>query len=320
MLNLSNIGNVFKADKKDVAKAAAEVVGLIVMKGSDAQHAAVLKALGAAGARVDAVTDIGGGAVLISQQSFDKKDVETVEVSENTLAVVKSFSPYSLTGADFGKKLKVEGVYQSLYAACSAFQSSVYDVLSKATSPAEAKKGAAEVCKQFSAYVTDTLGGLPSEAFKWDAAVAGAVKEVEKAETEAKEAAVKAEAEKTTETKEEKKEEPKAEPVVKTDAPDFAKIVADALAPVAKTIADLTTSVADLAKKQDEQGKQVAEAVAKADGLDKKVSTTVVAAVKSADSPADKGTKKAEDDEDNVPFIDTAFSTTRKMHTRLYGG
>lgn len=318
MLNLSKIGNVFKAaPTEEVKKAAPAVVGLIVMKGSDAQHQAVLKALAAAGAKTDAVKDIEGGAVLVAQAEFDPKEVETVQISETTLAVIKSFSPYNMTEGDFDKKLKTEGVYQSLYTACSAFQSSVYDVLAKAESPADAKRGASDICKQFSSYVTDLLGALPSEAFKWDKAVADAVKEVEKAEATAKEAAAKAEPAKTEAPA---AEAPKTEPVVKAEQPDFAKVIADALAPVAKTIADLTTAVADLAKKQDEQGKAVETAVAKAADLEKKLSTTVVAAVKSADTPADTGTKKAEDDEDNVPIMDTAFSRTRKTHTRLYGG
>jgi hypothetical protein len=324
MFDLSKLGKAFKNVKDEVVKSATELLGVMVMKGSEKNFAAITLALKSAGLKVETVKDVGNGAVVFAQAEFDEKTegVEAIRLNDHVVAVVKGFSPYSngmWESDDFDKKLKVEGLYQSVYTACSAFQSSLASVLQKAESPEAAKEATDKLVAKFGKYVTNTVGGLPVEAFKMaDLIEASVVSTVaaEKAEiAEAAKKAAEAPAEKTTETKTETPAavEATAAPV----PPDFAKMIEVALAPVAKAISDLAQTVDGVQKAQSEVVAQVKEATTKAATLETKLKGTVISGAGTGDTAS--GTEDyGLDSEDAVMVGDTGFSRTRKTHGTLY--
>lgn len=317
MLDLSKLGKSIKAAVvkagDEVTKQTLEIAALVCNKGTDANFAAVTKALKDAGFKIDTVKDLEGGAVMFVQDEKGLDGAQNLKVNDQLVAVVKGFDPYATPSGDFEESLKVDGLYGSIWNACSALQKSMTGALSKAATPEDAAKDVSATLDKFKDYVSKLVADLPPSAFKAAMLMDAAQAEVALAETAAKEAKDKADADAAAKKAEDEKtaEADKAKDAMKAEVKGDLDA---ALGPVAKAIEGLTETVKTMGERIEAQGKQITEVAAKAEATDKAVKSTVVAPSGSGDTTKGQPVKKHAQD---GFIIDTAYDGKTQKYDKL---
>lgn len=310
MLNLSSLGRTTKGTKQPDAP---EIVGIVVFQHEDAAVMESVKAvLKAEGFKVDEAVPNDDGTVMFKQADLPQDtDTTIVRLSEHLAVVAKGFSPYSQTlseSTDFNEIMPAAGFYNGVRTASEALMMTVGSILQKADSGANAASQIADATAKFGTYVTTMAKALPAAAFKADLGVdkvlADAAKAKEAVKTEVKqevktETATKTEEVKTEtiETKtEEVKTEVKTEPAQKSDAPDVAALVAQALGPVIEAVNAIKGSVEKITETQNNFSAELEKVSRKAEDATKQVTNTVIAAAKDDRQVQQTKTVKQDDD------------------------
>ncbi|MGW8177533.1 MAG: hypothetical protein ACWGQW_01890 [bacterium] len=111
------------------------------------------------------------GAVILKQSEFDEKEVLAFDVGNNVAIlmehVTKAFEPYTESD-NFKEVMGCEGFLPSLQSANEALGRTLVNILRKSESPEDAKTKLQDALGQFSSYVLDLTGNLPTAAFKLD--------------------------------------------------------------------------------------------------------------------------------------------------------
>lgn len=326
MLNLNTLGqSVARALKGEVQpeKTGPLVVG-IATKAEGEQLEVVKKSLVDNGFKADTVETLEDGTTMFRQEEGELDGLSLVRLSDNTVLVVKGFSPYGedVTN-DFLANVKANGFYNSLYSATDAFRSSLYNLLYDSSSPTEASSAAKKLFSDFESYVSGLISDLPTKAFKMDADVTSALAKAVKADEPAEAPNVEAAAEEPKPAAEGSadadadaptdapvveaapEEEPKPAEAPKTDA---------GLEQVLKAIQDLSGKVGELASSQEEIGKvqkqlgeRVDEVARKSEHALKAVGSTVIGAPSGEDTPQGAEVVKKADSDPRTGCFDTAF-------------
>jgi hypothetical protein len=213
MINLSNLKSLLKKS----APAKAEMYGIVLPKAVATE--AVLKAIAAAGAKVDKAEEK-DGTILLQQMDGEAGDKAVVlKLSDHVAIVMKAFHGHMGNGSDFDEILKTQGFFPGFSMATEALYTAVRNVLMddavKSTSDAVSKVDSA--LDQFHEYVVGILSEVPPTAFKVEKAVADTMEAVAKAEQD------KGDAEKKAKDEADAKAKGDAEAKAKADAEAIAK-------------------------------------------------------------------------------------------------
>lgn len=315
MLNLNSVGlNIARALKGETApQATGPLVVGIATKAEGAQLALVKKALEDNGYLVDNCETSEDGTTMFRQADADSEDLALVRLSDNTVLVMKGFSPYNdEASSDFLTNVKAHGFYSSINTATEAFRTALYQVLRDSNDGSAAANSAKSLFRDFEAYVSGLMRDLPSKAFKMDAEITEGLIALKAEEAPEPEAAPVVDP----------VVEPEAAPVSEADpapaadpAPVETAPVADAgLEQVMKALADLGERLGAVATAQDEMGvaqkslvTRVDEVARKSDDALKAVNTTLIGGAPGEDQPSETVlTQKADSDPRSGNF-DTAF-------------
>lgn len=141
---------------------------------------AVTLALKSAGFNVIKTQKSAGEATLyISEEVEDASLTHTVKMSDGTAVVLKGFNSWAddlIESANFSDILAATSFFYSISDASNALSTTLRALLEGSSNPQEAKNAAATILQQYTEYVLAQIGGLPTIAFKADAAIANIVK------------------------------------------------------------------------------------------------------------------------------------------------
>jgi hypothetical protein len=113
--------------------------------------------------------------VIFKQTDEDiPQDATVIKLNPEVAIAMKGFSPYSMSmsvseGASFSDACKAQGFYPGVSTLTDVLRSSMYDVVSKNDSPAEAATAVAKMFDEARDYCVGMVKALPQKAFKLEA-------------------------------------------------------------------------------------------------------------------------------------------------------
>ncbi|KVR21717.1 hypothetical protein WK13_34835 [Burkholderia ubonensis] len=314
MIDLSNLRRVLKGEQKPEAPSIAAVV-LAAEPGEAVK--AKLSELGLG--ELAHITKNEDGTVVLSKDGNTKVEAKIVRLSEDVALVVKGLQLWSSgldSSTDFNEVLAANSFYSGLSTATCSLGDTIRNICYSATDPGAAASSIGEAVKKFETYATTLVGNIPTVAWKMEQEIAAAIKADAEAATAASTAtkseeahtgdAGKADAANTQATTESTAAAVKAEgtetagvatgaapaaDAAKPDAqPDLAASIAAALkAEFAPQFEAVNTAIKGVQEQFTKLEGEVREVATKAEGAQKAVKATVVAAAAPTDTPAADG-------------------------------
>lgn len=163
MLDLTRLSSAFfkKADP------VLGVFAAVVRKGADLD--AIKKALTDAGLSVENAEET-EEAIIFKQDGVSEHELGNVKINEDVGLVIaglnKAFCGWDFEATTFGEMHKTNSFYPSMRTALDTYSETVYNIMQKADTPAEAADALSKAADELKQYVSALAGALPERAFK----------------------------------------------------------------------------------------------------------------------------------------------------------
>lgn len=150
-----------------------EVVAVVTMKGEGFES--VKKQVGELGFSVTDEIEMEDKSVVFKQGDVAEGEGTIIRFNENVALVTKGFTPYEMDmnvgDSSFKDLVSAQGFYPSLDTIMNVASNSVFEIVSKAETPAEASQQVGDLFEEVKKYAQSMAGNLPAHCFKLEKVV-----------------------------------------------------------------------------------------------------------------------------------------------------